>query len=268
MNATAQAVSIAPGVSARGVDRWIFTATAALFIVVALAGFIPTSLGKIAAVEAGTRPPLPLILHVHALLMGAWLLMLLTQASLVATDRRALHQKLGVIGAVLLPAILVSATVLFITWWHSSWSAATATAPSDALAGIRAGLSNFVLFNGRILLSFPVFIGWALLVRRSDPDSHKRLMFLGTAIPLVAGSDRFTSSLGITTLPGSPLSLELLMVANVLPLIVYDIVRRGRLHRTTLVWLAVNAALAIPTHLLWSSSWWIGTVPRLMGVQS
>src|SRR5688572_1699271 len=232
MNATAEAVSTAPRVSAPGVDRWIFTATAALFIVIALAGFIPTSLKAIAAVEAGTRAPFSLFLHVHVGMMGAWLLLLLTQASLVATNRRALHQKLGMIGAVVLPAVIISGAVLFVTWWRPLWSAATAVpAPPDAL-GV-AVLSNFLLFNGRLLLSFAAFIGWALLVRRSDPDAHKRLMLLGTAIPLVAGSDRLFTSLGMTTLP-LPLGLELLMVANALPIIAYDLLRRGRLHRTTL----------------------------------
>lgn len=262
MNATAQAVSTVPGLSARGIDRWIFPATAALFIVIALAGFVPTSLNKIAAVEAGRRAPLPLILHVHAVLMGAWLLLLLTQASLVATNRRALHQKLGVIGAVLLPAIIIAGVMLVTTTWETLWNALPPDAP------LKTGLSNLLLFQGRLLLSFPIFIGWALLVRRSDSDAHKRLMFLGTAIPLVAGSDRLATSLGVSTLPESPLSLELLIVGVMLPLIVYDLVRHGRLHRTMLVWLAVNVALAIPTHLLWSSPWWIAAAPRLMGVQS
>jgi hypothetical protein len=264
MSTTAQAVATVPGISARGIDRWIFTATAALFIVIALAGFVPTSLDKIAAVEAGRRAPFPLILHAHTVLMGAWLLLLLTQASLVATNRRALHQKLGVIGAVLLPAIIISGTVLVITTWQNLWSAL----PPDALLQIKTGLSNLLLFQIRLLLSFPVFIGWALLVRRGDPDAHKRLMFLGTAIPLVAGGDRLATSLGISTLPASPLSLELLIIGVMLPLIVYDLVRHGRMHRTTVVWLAVNVALAIPTYLLWSSPWWIAMAPRLMGVQS
>jgi hypothetical protein len=262
MNATAQTVSTVPGISARGVDRWIFTATAVLFIVIALAGFVPTSLGKLAAVEAGRRAPLPLILHAHAVLMAAWLLLLLTQASLVATNRRAVHQKLGVLGAVLLPAIIVSGAVLVVTTLQAAWS----TLPPDA--PLRTGLTNLLLFQIRLLLTFPIFIGWALLVRRSDPAAHKRLMFLGTAIPLVAGSERLTTSLGLTTLPESSLSLEFLIVGVMLPIIVYDVVRHGRIHRTTIVWLAVNGAFAIATRLLWSSPWWMTMAPRLMGVES
>jgi hypothetical protein len=264
MNATAEAVSTVPGVSARGIDRWIFTAIAVLFIVIALAGFVPTSLGMLAGVEAGRRAPLPLVLHVHAVLMGAWLLLLLTQASLVATNRRAVHQKLGVVGAVLLPAIIISGAVLVATTWQTLWS----TLPPEALGGIRAGLSNLLLFQGRLLVTFPVFIVWALLVRRRDPGAHKRLMFLGTAIPLAAGSNRLAISLGISTTPESPLSLELLIVGVMLPLIVYDLVRHGRLHRTTAVWLGVNVAFAVATGLIWNSPWWVAMAPRLMGVES
>jgi hypothetical protein len=66
------------------IDRWIFVFMAGLFVVVTLAGFVPSSIVKIAAVEAGQRPPFPLILHIHAVLMGSWLILLLGQTSLMA----------------------------------------------------------------------------------------------------------------------------------------------------------------------------------------
>ena len=59
------------------IDRWIYVFTAASFIGIVLAGFVPDSLGKVAAIQAGQRPPFPLILHVHAVLMGSFLLLLL-----------------------------------------------------------------------------------------------------------------------------------------------------------------------------------------------
>ena len=71
-------------------DRWIFVFMAALFFVTALAGFIPDSLMKIAAVKAGERAPFPLVLHVHAVLMGAWLSLLLAQTTLMATGNAAM----------------------------------------------------------------------------------------------------------------------------------------------------------------------------------
>jgi hypothetical protein len=48
---------------AHALDRWIFVFTAAWFIVIVLAGFVPDSIMKIGLVEAGKRPSLPLIMH-------------------------------------------------------------------------------------------------------------------------------------------------------------------------------------------------------------
>ena len=57
------------------VDRWIFVGMAAWFIFVVLVGFIPDAIGKVQAVQAGLRPPFPIVLHMHAVAMGAFLLL-------------------------------------------------------------------------------------------------------------------------------------------------------------------------------------------------
>src|ERR1043165_7222918 len=57
---------------AHALDRWIFVVQASFFIVVVLAGFIPDAIGVVAAANAGLRPPLPPILHVHAVVMGSF----------------------------------------------------------------------------------------------------------------------------------------------------------------------------------------------------
>lgn len=73
--ADAQAQRVKPGALADFVDRWIYVFTALLFLAVVMAGFVPDSLTKIAAVETGQRPPFPPILHAHAVLMGAWIML-------------------------------------------------------------------------------------------------------------------------------------------------------------------------------------------------
>ena len=95
----------AAGSLARVIDRWIFVLMATWFIAIVLAGFIPDSLMKIAQVRAGQRAPFPLMLHAHAVLMGSFLLLLLTQSTLVAVGRRAFHRTLGLAGMVLAPAM-------------------------------------------------------------------------------------------------------------------------------------------------------------------
>ena len=55
---------------AHSIDRWIFVAMAAWFIVIVLIGFVPDAVMKVQMVRAGLRPPFPAIMHVHAVLMG------------------------------------------------------------------------------------------------------------------------------------------------------------------------------------------------------
>ncbi|MCE2843271.1 MAG: hypothetical protein LW689_11090, partial [Novosphingobium sp.] len=50
------------------VDRWMFVGMAALITVAVLVGFAPDSLMKLDLLAEGRRPPLPLMMHVHAVL--------------------------------------------------------------------------------------------------------------------------------------------------------------------------------------------------------
>ena len=266
MNAVAETISIAPPLSRRITDRHVFVFTAALFVVITLAGFIPSSLAKIQAVQAGQRPPFPVELHLHAALMGAWLLVLLAQSVLIASGRRAWHRALGLVGALLLPAIVVSSVLLIRVTWQGLWTPAAQAMPPDVLAQTRAFVTNLLLLQGRALFGFSLFLAWALWVRRTDPDSHRRLVLLGTAIPLLAATDRLTTSLGWTTMPVSPLALDFYMLASVLPLVCWDLLRHRQVHSTTRAWVLINLPLAVLTNLLWGSPWWLTNAPRLVGV--
>ena len=104
---------------ARAIDRWIYVFTAASFVVIALTGFIPDSLTKIAAVQAAERPPFPLVLHMHAVLMGSFLLLLLAQTTLMATGRSDQHRRLGLAGMVIAPALVVVGFILAPTMYHT-----------------------------------------------------------------------------------------------------------------------------------------------------
>src|SRR5271154_4512454 len=45
------------------------------------------------------RPPLPLLLHVHGVIMSSWCALFFVQAYLVATHRIRVHRRLGILGA-------------------------------------------------------------------------------------------------------------------------------------------------------------------------
>ena len=109
---------------AHAIDRWIFVFMAAWFIAIVLAGFIPDSLMKIEMVRTGQRPPFPIVLHMHAVAMGTFLLVLLAQTTLMATGRRELHMKLGVFAVALAAALVVIGFVLAPTMYHQVWAGA------------------------------------------------------------------------------------------------------------------------------------------------
>lgn len=251
----------------RAIDRWVCVFMAALFIAITLGGFIPDSLAKIAAVKAGERPPFHMILHVHAVLMASFLLLLLAQTALVATGKRKLHRTLGVTAFALVPAIVVVGFLLAIGNYHWVWAAAR-TASGEAGQSLRQLvliLDDILLMQLRIGVLFPLFMVIGLWARRSDAGLHKRMMILATAVPLPAAIDRLSWLLP-TTLPTSAISTDLYVLVAIAPMFVWDLVRNGRVHRAYSIWFAVNLPFAIAVHGLWKTQWWHSAAPRLMGV--
>lgn len=80
-------------------DREAYLGFALLLWLGVLTGFVP----EIA--EEGFN--YPLIVHVHALAFGGWLSLLTVQCLLIRSNRRDLHRKLGIAGAVLAAAMLI-----------------------------------------------------------------------------------------------------------------------------------------------------------------
>ncbi len=253
------------GTFSRAADRWIYVFMAGLFVVTALVGFIPNSLGLLEAVEVGQRPPLPPILHTHAILMGSWLLLLLVQTTLMATGRRGQHKKLGLIAIVLVPMLVSAMFGVVYSMWSWIGSIPAGVMELDALSGIKVIMSNILLVQIRVAVLFPGLIAWAVLVRQKDPEAHKRLMILAALLPLPAAVDRMAWL--PATIPDSPASIHLYALLMLLPVLIYDVVRRGRIHRAYVIGIALNLPFVIATHVLWSSPWWLAVAPTLVGIQ-
>ena len=250
---------------AHAIDRWIFVFMAAWFIAMVLAGFIPSSLDKIEMVRSGLRPPFPLVMHLHAVLMGSFLLLLLAQSWLMATGRKAHHMQLGAASMVLAPAIVIVGFVLAPTMYHQMLDALQ-TAPPEARAGIQERLlfsENVKLIQIRVGILFPLFLAIALRARGRNAGLHKRMMFLATAMPLPAGIDRIPWLPG--TLPQSPISPDLYTLLAVSPMFLWDVVRNRQVHPAYVTWLAINIPFAIAVHGLWDTPWWHATARQMMG---
>jgi hypothetical protein len=251
---------------AHALDRWIFVFMAVWFIAIVLTGFIPDSLMKIEMVRAGLRPPFPLVLHMHAVLMGSFLLLLLAQSWLMATGKRKLHMRLGIAGVVLAAALVVVGFVLVPTMYQQTWQALQA-APPEAREKIQQGLlvsDNIKLLQIRVGILFPLFLAIGLRARGTDAGLHKRMMFLATAMALPAGIDRIPWI--PHSMPASPLSPDLYTLLAVAPMFLWDVIRNRGVHRAYWIWIAVNLPFAVLVHGLWDTPWWHATARQLMGV--
>src|SRR4051794_5225285 len=99
----ATASALKPLTPVRNRDRVFFSSMAiamalAVFIGFARTYYLSSYFGTHATVSGG---PITTIVHVHAALFTAWVLLFIVQTALVATQRVAVHRKLGIAGAVL-----------------------------------------------------------------------------------------------------------------------------------------------------------------------
>jgi hypothetical protein len=251
---------------AHAIDRWIFVFMAVWFIAIVLAGFIPDSLVKVAAVQAGERPPFPIVLHMHAVLMGSFLLLLLTQTWLMATGRSANHMRLGMLAMVLVPALVIVGFILAPTMYHQLWGSTQAAPPGkrEELEGALRIWENILLLQIRIGILFALFMAIALKARGRNAGTHKRMMFLATVMALPAGIDRIPWL--VHTMPASPVSVDLYTLAAIAPMFLWDVTRNRSVHPAYVIWLAVNIPFAVAVHGLWDTDWWHATARQLLGV--
>jgi hypothetical protein len=252
----------------QAIDRWIYVIMAAWFILTVLAGFVPDSIGKVMAVRLGFMPPFPAILHIHAVLMGSWLLLLLTQTILMARGKRAYHMQLGVAAVALVPAMVGAGFILVPTMFLRNW-AAMQGAPPEVLPGgsVESGhnlISSLVAAQIMAGILFPTFVAWALLVRRTNPGMHKRLMILATVLPIPAAIDRIAWL--PSSYPESALSPLLYTVIWIMPMFLWDLFRLKRIHKAYVVWFSIYIPAAIAVYSLWWTPGWIAAVHRMMGV--
>jgi hypothetical protein len=251
--------TVRPGPDRAGfVDRWIYVFTAAVIIVVVLLGFVPDSIKLVASVQSGERPPLPAILHVHAVLMGSFLVLMLTQTILVAIGRVDLHRKLGRIAFVLAPALIVVGFLLVPVSYHYHWHVAQMAPPA-----VRQKLLHPFRFDIILLvqilsgLLFSIFITIGLWARRSNPGLHKRMMLIAPTTVLGAAITR------MTWLPQIPIIYPKLVL---LPMFIWDVKRNRRVHPAYLIWLAGQVPVDMAFPFILQSTWWPQFAHRIMGV--
>jgi hypothetical protein len=195
----------------RSNDRRLYLWVAALVPVIVLIGFARTYYLK----GFFGNPPLPgLLVHLHGLVMTAWVVLFVAQVSLVATGRTRTHQRLGILGAVLAVLVFIVGILTGI-----AGAARGATPGPPAL--------QFLVIPLGDMFVFAILVGTALYFRRSRLDVHKRLMLLA-AVNLLAPAIARIPLQFIAT--GGALAFFGLTDLCLLACVGFDTVRNRRLH--------------------------------------
>jgi hypothetical protein len=220
-----------------------------LLVIVAVAGFAPRSL----AIVSGTMANPPLVVHLHAAVMASWTALLAVQATLSLAGRMDLHRKWGLASLVAAPLVLIMLVAI------------TLIRQNDA-AGTPAGplVNNILFVQIRAILLFPTFFIWALRTRRTDPQTHKRMMLLATLSLLDAGIARM-SWLPYNEFPNDYLAVHLYLLLLLVPALLYDLIRLRRIHRAWVWGLVLMLPWVVATEFVWWSDWWGKFGPKLVG---
>lgn len=201
----------------RGYENLFFSSMAALILVSVFIGFARTYY------LAGLfRAPLPnLMLHIHGAVFSTWILLLITQTSLVAAHRVDLHRRLGTLGLGLACLMLV----LGLLASADQLARHSANPGEDTVEEVRAFYA--IPLTGILMFATFVYLGYR---NRFHPAVHKRLMLFANLAILDAAFDRWP----IFATTSLPVLHIVCFVPLALILMVYDWWSTGRIQRVTL----------------------------------
>jgi hypothetical protein len=238
--------------SVRRHDRIFYSSVAIALALTVVAGFGPTYYFRIMGALPLTTlsgGPVTVVVHVHATLFTAWVLLFIVQTALIAQHKVALHRRMGVAGAVLAALMVVTGA------WAAMKQAARGVAPAgvDPYQFLMIPLSDVLLFGG--------FVAAALLLR-ANREAHKRLMLLAYICIVTAAIARLPGVLPL----GAPAFFGLSFLF-VLAGVIYDRISRGRVHPVyvaggTMLVLSVPLRLLISGTGMWRqvAHWLVGYV--------
>jgi len=158
-------------------DDLFFSGMAGVALIAVLVGFARTYF------LAGLfrAPPPNLLLHIHGAVFTLWIILFITQISLVTAGRVSVHRLLGLFGFVLAIVMIVLGTVTA----SDSLARHVVQPGRDAVEEVRA--FYVVPLGAMLMFSTFVYFGYR---NRFQPTVHKRLMWFATMSLLDAGFDR------------------------------------------------------------------------------
>jgi len=167
---------------------------------------------------------------------------------------------------VLAPLMLVMMLMLTFRVYYIFFTAGpSALGPTPPLDVVARGVGFSLFVQGRAAVLFAVFYVWAVLARRTAPETHKRMMLLATFAVIDAALGRMSWLPGYSDTSGYTIihAYQLLLLA---PAIVYDIARFGRVHKA--YWLGIGLFLpfVVADYAAWHSPAWRSAVGVVFGL--
>ena len=207
-------VQATPGMIRRRRERWFYVAMSIAVVITVFAGFAPTYYLR----PYFTATPLIPLLHVHGIVFSSWLVLFVTQTTLVAAHRTDIHRRLGILGGVIaILMILIGSTTAVIR-------AKLGVSPVPGVP-----LLSFLVIPLGDMFVFSILVGAGFYYRRR-PDVHKRLMLLATISILAAAIARLPFAF---IQQAGPLAFFGLTDVFVVAVLLYDLITLKRIHRAT-----------------------------------
>ena len=197
-------------------DRTFFVLNAVVAWVAIVMGFSPGFLSHF----SGATPFPPPIVHVHAVVFTGWLALFTAQIWMIRSRRVDIHRRLGLLGALLVPVVVIVGLVTnFVT----------------QRIHLQAGAlePGFFILAIVDMLRFTCLAGAGLLLRRYSA-AHKRLLLLATVCLLDAGYGRWTNDWFMAKLGDNPVGFfgQLFFFVNctIVIAMLYDLWTRKTVH--------------------------------------
>ena len=227
-------------ISAQRRSHQFYVGLSLLLIATVVIGFWPTYFGTLLRGGA-TRP---LVMHVHGAIFTGWMALLFLQVGLAATGRVRTHRRVGTFGiwygaAVFTMGVIATFAAPVIHVHAGEWTA-------DQAAGfLILPIGDMILFGG--------FFGAAVKFR-NKPEIHKRLIVAATVALAFAAVARMNFA---------PPIFFVIWMAPMAALAAFDFRSTGRVHRVTMICIAVMV-IAFPRVLLIENEAWIAVGRALL----
>jgi hypothetical protein len=232
-------------------DRTFFALNAVVAWAAVVMGFSPDVLGHF----SGTTPFPPPIVHVHAIVFAAWLALFTVQIWMIRSRRIHIHRRLGLLGAWMVPVVVIVGTVTNIV-----------TQRIHLEAG--AFEPGFFILAFVDMLRFACLAGAGLLLRR-HVAAHKRLLLLATICLLDAGYGRWTNDWFFARFGDNPVGFfgQLFFFVNctIVIAMLYDLGTRKTVHLAYLVAVPFIVLTQVATSWIAYSKAWSSMARGLLG---